>query len=151
MILEMSKLKISLAGDAMLGRMVDQLQEVHLSSADGDITSKYLKHLKEQHPELSSVDQHYPLGNLLSELQNSDVNVVNLETAITTQSNPVRKTFNFRMHPQNAEILKIANISYVSLANNHILDFGKNGLIDTMHHLAKSDIAFAGILIIDLP
>ena len=137
---------MSLAGDAMLGRMFDQLQNVHLSGSDGKFTDKYIMHLKENYPNLSNVDHQYPLGNLLNVLQASDMNVVNLETAITTESNPFPKTFNFRMHPYNVEILKIANISYVSLANNHILDYGKKGLLDTMHHLAKSDIAFAGIL-----
>lgn len=136
---------MSLAGDAMLGRLVDQIQTVHLRNLDGESSSKYLENLKERHPELSIVDQNYPFGNLLSEFQSSDMNILNLETAVTTESLPYPKTFNYRMHPRNISILKTANISYVSLANNHILDFGKNGCLDTIQYLTKSDIAFAGI------
>lgn len=140
----MSKLKMSLAGNSMLGRLVDQLQPVHLSIDDE--SAKYVKYLKESNPVLSRVDETYSFGDLLSEFQNSDVNILNLETAITTESVRFPKAFNYRMHPQNIDILKTANISYVSLANNHILDYGKKGMLDTMYYLSKSDIAYAGML-----
>ena len=141
----MSILKMSLAGDAMLGRLVDQVQEIHLTVDDE--SRAYVKYLKEKYPTLSNADKNYPFGDLLSEFQSSDVNVLNLETAITTESRrfPKMKAFNYRMHPQNIDILTNAQISYVSLANNHILDYGVKGLLDTINHLSKSNIAFAGI------
>ena len=130
----------------MLGRLVDQLQPIH-SSIDGESTM-YVKHLKEIHPDLTKVDASYPFGNLLRHLQQTDVSILNLETAITTECSSYPKTFNFRMHPQNVEILKRAGISYVSLANNHILDYGGNGLLETMDCLTRSNIAFAGTVFI---
>lgn len=48
------------------------------------------------------------------------------------------------MHPVNIQCLKEARISYASLANNHTLDFEKEGLIETVRTVKNSGIAFAG-------
>lgn len=56
----------------------------------------------------------------------------------------MKKVFNYRMHPDNIEILKAANIAYVSLANNHTLDFGEKGLMETMRTLDNVGITYAG-------
>jgi poly-gamma-glutamate capsule biosynthesis protein CapA/YwtB (metallophosphatase superfamily) len=48
------------------------------------------------------------------------------------------------MHPANLSALKAAGIQYVSLANNHTLDFGVDGLVETVETLSSNDIRFAG-------
>lgn len=55
------------------------------------------------------------------------------------------KAFNYRMHPDNLQILKEANIDYVSLANNHTLDFSEKGMVDTMQQLDRFGIKWAGV------
>ena len=48
------------------------------------------------------------------------------------------------MHPTNIQCLKEARVDYTSLANNHTLDFSKEGLLETVHTVKKAGIAFAG-------
>lgn len=138
---------MSVAGDTMLGRLVDLLQPAHVIP-DNEEEALYVKHLKDIFPDLKRVDSAYPFGNLLSIFQNeSDVNIINLETAITTHPTKwPHKAFNYRMHPVNVAILQNARIDYCSLANNHVLDYGIQGLWDTMRSLARAGISYAGIL-----
>jgi poly-gamma-glutamate synthesis protein (capsule biosynthesis protein) len=74
-----------------------------------------------------------------------DVRAVNLETSITTSSEfwP-GKGINYRMHPANVPCLTEARIDFCSLANNHTLDWGYPGLIQTMEALSRAKIRFAG-------
>jgi poly-gamma-glutamate capsule biosynthesis protein CapA/YwtB (metallophosphatase superfamily) len=54
------------------------------------------------------------------------------------------KRFNFRMHPAGLDVLKVADITCVNLANNHVLDFGRRGLLDTLDYLHAEHIATCG-------
>jgi poly-gamma-glutamate capsule biosynthesis protein CapA/YwtB (metallophosphatase superfamily) len=112
---------LALAGDVMLGRGVRET--LHAS-----------------HPEK-------PWGNVLPLLLEADVRMANLECAITQHNRTWSRTaklFHFRADPKAVQILKAAHIDAVSLANNHVLDFEVRGLLDTLHHLSKAVIAFAG-------
>ena len=62
----------------------------------------------------------------------ADVTMVNLETAITERGEPVPKTYNFRAPPSAIPALRSAGVDVVSLANNHGMDFGEVGLLDTL-------------------
>jgi poly-gamma-glutamate synthesis protein (capsule biosynthesis protein) len=48
------------------------------------------------------------------------------------------------MHPQNLQILKSGHIDAACLANNHIADFGTDGVVDTLRELKEADIKHAG-------
>jgi poly-gamma-glutamate synthesis protein (capsule biosynthesis protein) len=75
-----------------------------------------------------------------------DVRVINLETAITTSDDAwPGKSIHYRMHPANAATLTAAGIDCCALANNHVLDWGYDGLADTMATLRKARIPFAGV------
>jgi Bacterial capsule synthesis protein PGA_cap len=90
-------------------------------------------------------DVHFE-GSLLSRLANpataltsiaptlsaADVAVVNLETAITERGTPSAKTYNFRAPASALTALAAAGIDTASLANNHGLDYGPEGLEDTL-------------------
>ena len=70
----------------------------------------------------------------------------NLECAITEYPHPTpNKTFNFKLSPSNAGVLTDANIKFVSLANNHSLDYHEQGLLDTMSTLDSKGIKYAGV------
>lgn len=57
----------------------------------------------------------------------------NTQIAVTSHDVPTPKTFNFRLSPHNADVLgRVLRLSYVSLANNHSLDYGLPGLADTL-------------------
>jgi poly-gamma-glutamate capsule biosynthesis protein CapA/YwtB (metallophosphatase superfamily) len=52
--------------------------------------------------------------------------------------------FNYRMHPSNLRTIQAARIDYVSLANNHTLDFQQEGLVDTIRAVEEAGIKYAG-------
>jgi len=136
-------LSINFCGDVMLGRLVDQLLSPHVNEPED---MAHLKLLKHKYFDASSVDFAYPWGNLLRYFKNADLNVINLETSITTHDKKwPDKAFNFRMHPGNVKTLKRAHIHYCSLANNHILDFNEEGMKETIQVLKAENIAFAGV------
>lgn len=71
---------------------------------------------------------------------------MNLETAVTGGGEKwPRKVFNYRMHPENLGVLREGRVDYVSLANNHTLDFGESGLRDTIEGVRGVGVKFAGV------
>jgi poly-gamma-glutamate synthesis protein (capsule biosynthesis protein) len=76
--------------------------------------------------------------------RSSDIAVVNLENPITTRGTKVTKPFNFRMHPRFVSVLTQAGIGVVSIANNHVFDYGEQGLLDTFSYLDSAGIRYVG-------
>ncbi len=144
-------LSLFLAGDVMLGRGIDQilarpsdprLHEGWVASAGG-----YARLAEERHGALPRrVAPAYVWGDLLAELdaRAPDQRVINLETAITTSADYEPKGINYRMHPANADVLQAARIDACILANNHVLDWGPEGLIETLDSLDALGIAHTG-------
>lgn len=62
----------------------------------------------------------------------ADVAVVNLETAITDGGTPAPKEYTFRAPASGLAALKAAGVDAVGMANNHSLDYGQQGLADTL-------------------
>lgn len=86
-------------------------------------------------------------GDVLPSLHGCDAVFANLESPITAQRRMWRrcwKAFRFRSDPRVTDILRAGNVRFVSLANNHILDFESEGLQDTISHLDAAAIACAG-------
>jgi poly-gamma-glutamate synthesis protein (capsule biosynthesis protein) len=73
-----------------------------------------------------------------------DVRIINLETAVTRSNNRANKGINYRMSPENAECLAAAGTDCCVLANNHMLDWGCSGLMDTLATLQKLNIEATG-------
>lgn len=86
-----------------------------------------------------------PFGEVLGILQEADLNFANLEAPLTTEGKPARgKKFTFQVPPAMVETLASARFSLLSLANNHIMDYGVVGLRNTRQALREKGIAFAG-------
>ena len=75
----------------------------------------------------------------------ADVAVVNLETAITDRGVEQPKIYHFRTTPQALLTLQQAGVDAVSMANNHAVDYGPDGLTDTLAAQASSPIPVVGI------
>jgi poly-gamma-glutamate synthesis protein (capsule biosynthesis protein) len=73
-----------------------------------------------------------------------DVRLMNLETAVTRGADFAFKGVNYRMNPANVGALLAAQPDAVSLANNHVLDFGPEGLLETLDVLRAHGLASAG-------
>jgi poly-gamma-glutamate synthesis protein (capsule biosynthesis protein) len=88
----------------------------------------------------------YVWGAALVELNRTrpDLRVINLETAITRSDARFPKTINYRMSPENADCLRAAGIDCCVLANNHTLDWGEAGLIETLSTLERLQIKSVG-------
>jgi len=89
-------------------------------------------------------DVHWPWQGTRGMWDDADLVVANLEMAITTDGEEEDKQFNFRAAPSVLEGLQSAGVDLVTLANNHSLDYGASGLLDTVEALRAIGIPFVG-------
>lgn len=94
--------------------------------------------------ELLGANPPYGFDHVVARLRNADLAFANLECAITDRGTPLEKAFTFRAGPRRLAALKHWGIDAVSLANNHVLDYGNVGLVDTLRHLEEAGIPSAG-------
>ncbi len=114
-------MKLAFVGDVMLGRLVNEL--------------------------LKWAPSNYPWGDTLSILRSADMRICNLECALTDYGQPWSQTpkiFHFRSDEKNVTTLVNPPINMVALANNHVLDYGYEGLARTTKVLTDAQIVFAG-------
>jgi poly-gamma-glutamate synthesis protein (capsule biosynthesis protein) len=92
------------------------------------------------------VDFPYIWGAALQELERErpDARIVNLETSVTHSEAFVPKGINYRMSPENAGCLLAGGIDCCALANNHVLDWGQGGLLETLSVLKQLKIRTVG-------
>jgi poly-gamma-glutamate synthesis protein (capsule biosynthesis protein) len=83
-------------------------------------------------------------GDTLPILRSLDLLVGNLEAAATTGGVRAVKTYTFRFNPLAMGSLSAAGFSYLSAANNHTFDYGKDGFLDTLSSLGQAGIATSG-------
>ncbi len=84
--------------------------------------------------------------SLYTIFQEADITSINLECPITTCDNPIEKNGpNLKTHPETMKAIKKLNPSVIGLANNHILDYGKEGLIETCSLLTRNCIPYIGV------
>jgi hypothetical protein len=74
----------------------------------------------------------------------ADLVLVNLECPFTARGEPIPKNFNFRARPGTVQVLVNAGVRAVTLANNHLMDFGPEGVTDTLATLDTAGIAHFG-------
>ncbi|MBZ5678447.1 MAG: CapA family protein [Acidobacteriia bacterium] len=95
---------------------------------------------------LKPVQFPYVWGHAAEELTRVSPNarIVNLETSITTSDDYDPKGINYRMHPANTPCLTAAKIDCCVLANNHVMDWGRAGLKETLASLQTAGMKTAG-------
>ena len=115
-------LSLGFTGDVMLGRLVDERQRRR------DVARVW--------------------GNCLDRLLDLDGLLVNLECCLSTRGEPYTDTyhpFHFRADPGWAvPALEAAGVDWASLANNHVLDYGEEAMVDTLSALDSAGIARSG-------
>jgi poly-gamma-glutamate synthesis protein (capsule biosynthesis protein) len=143
---------LCLGGDVMLGRGVDQvlpaagdprLREPHVHDA-----REYLRLAEAANgPVPRPVGPDYVWGDALDLLaaEAPDVRILNLETSVTTSDDfAAGKRVHYRMHPDNLPALRAVAPDVCALANNHVLDFGRAGLAETLGSLRAAGIPWVG-------
>jgi len=86
----------------------------------------------------------YPFLRTADLIRRADVAFANLESPITSRG-VAQGGISLRADPSAAEGLVDAGFDIVSLANNHVLDYGEAGLLDTVDALEKMGILYAGL------
>ncbi|MGZ4187925.1 MAG: CapA family protein [Solirubrobacteraceae bacterium] len=83
-------------------------------------------------------------GSIATVLESADLAAVNLETAVTSRGRPQPKTYHFATTPAAFTALRVAGVDLVTIANNHILDYGQTGLADTLAAAKAADFPYVG-------
>jgi poly-gamma-glutamate capsule biosynthesis protein CapA/YwtB (metallophosphatase superfamily) len=73
-----------------------------------------------------------------------DLNIFNLETAVTGEGKKEEKTYNFKTNLAFLKSLKSVGLNVASIANNHSYDYGNQGFLDTLQNLDKAGISYVG-------
>ncbi|HYP57798.1 MAG TPA: CapA family protein [Beijerinckia sp.] len=144
-------IRVFLCGDVMTGRGIDQilpnpcsprLHEAYVPSARDYVS--LAEQVNGKLPEYAAPS--YIWGAALAELNRvrPDVSIINLETSITRSDAYIPKGINYRMSPENAVCLRAAGIDCCVLGNNHVLDWERAGLLDTLATLERLRIKTAG-------
>lgn len=84
-------------------------------------------------------------GPITAVLRSADFAAVNLETAVTNGGTPQPKTFHFRTPATAFTALRDAGVDLVTMANNHVLDYGQAGLADTLTAARAARFPYVGI------
>ena len=98
------------------------------------------------------VENEYESGNgkkifsgISQALESNDFRVVNLESPLTSSNSPIRKTGpNMKASPKMVGLIKDGGFDLATLANNHILDYGKEGVFDTIEICNSNGIKTVG-------
>ncbi|WP_297436758.1 CapA family protein [uncultured Clostridium sp.] len=130
--IEKKEIIVSAAGDCTLGTDTNFNYSSSLVAAVADLNDDYSHIMK----------------NVYDIFSNDDYSIVNLENAFTVSDKKAYKgegrNFHFKGPMEFANILKEGNIEGVTIANNHIYDYGKDGFEGTKKVLTEKNIDFCG-------
>ncbi|MCL4799762.1 MAG: CapA family protein [Burkholderiales bacterium] len=147
-----SPVTLFVCGDVMTGRGIDQILPhpgaPHLFEPYVRSALEYVELAERASgPIARPAEFAYVWGEALAELERARpaARIVNLETAVTTSEDAwPGKGIHYRMHPANVPCLTAAKLDCCVLANNHVLDWGRRGLGDTLATLHAAGLATAG-------
>ncbi|GGW30217.1 hypothetical protein GCM10010340_04920 [Streptomyces griseoloalbus] len=141
-----------LCGDVMPGRGVDQILP---HPGDPALREGFVRDARD-YVELAEavsgpiprpVPFAWPWGEALRLLEDAapDARIINLETSVTrSDAFAPGKAVHYRMHPANVPAVAAARPDVCVLANNHVLDFGRPGLRETLDALGGAGLRAAG-------
>jgi len=77
--------------------------------------------------------------------RSSDISIINLESSVSVRGEPLDKAYTFRSAPETLSLLTDwLGVDAVSVANNHIVDYGWDAFNDTLTYLSEAGIGYAG-------
>lgn len=77
-------------------------------------------------------------------LEGADIAFGNLETPVSKQGVAVEKWMNMRMPPDLLNDVRSIGINMVTIANNHLMDYGEVAFFDTLTYLQEQNIQYVG-------
>lgn len=82
---------------------------------------------------------------LIQRMKQADLCCVNNEFAFSDRGTPMAgKAYTFRANPENVSILQALGVDVVTLANNHVYDYGEDAFLDTLDTLKSAGIDYVG-------
>jgi poly-gamma-glutamate capsule biosynthesis protein CapA/YwtB (metallophosphatase superfamily) len=144
--------RLFLAGDIMPGRGIDQILRHRVASflfepwvRDARTYVELAEQLNGRIPRGATPAYVWGAALAILAARQPAARIVNLETSITTSDQHwPDKSIHYRMHPANVDLLTAAGLDCCVLANNHVLDWGYPGLVETLATLEAAGIAQAG-------
>ncbi|MDD6551642.1 MAG: CapA family protein [Lachnospiraceae bacterium] len=94
----------------------------------------------------NSLSQCFDQG-LMDTMRDADFFTINNEFCYASASTGNKlpgKAFCFRADPKRAKLLTRIGVDLVSLANNHVYDFGKDAFLSTLSTLKKNEVPYIG-------
>ncbi len=133
------------AARATIDRASPVVKHRHPVTASGDITLAFAGdvHFAGRIARLLK-DPATTFGPITSVLKSADFTAVNLETPVTSRGQPQPKTYHFATTPGAFVALRDAGVDLVTMANNHILDYGQTGLADTLAAAKAAHFPYVG-------
>jgi poly-gamma-glutamate capsule biosynthesis protein CapA/YwtB (metallophosphatase superfamily) len=131
--------RVAALGQALAARARERDQDVAVLDAVGDIM---LGRTVGRTIEMNG--PRYPFEAVEPLLAGSDLRIGNLELPLTSRGQPARKDYVFRAPPSVAAGLSAAGFGLLTLANNHMLDYGIEGLLDTIDTLDRAGVGHVG-------
>src|SRR5262245_6449439 len=86
----------------------------------------------------------YPFRAVRPLLKRAPIVLANLEGPLARKAERVERTFSYRVHPDSARALAREGINVVTLANNHLVDCGRAGVVETLDALAQAGVTAIG-------
>jgi poly-gamma-glutamate synthesis protein (capsule biosynthesis protein) len=86
----------------------------------------------------------FPFKRIFEVLKRADLVFANLETPLGREGYPREKMFAFMADPALARVVQSTGVDVVSLANNHMLDYGEQGLVQTLDALSRTGVPHVG-------
>lgn len=141
--------------EILLQEALEQNQEVYLAECEsqdtvtllfaGDILmDDHYAVMSTYHNRGNDINQAFDQG-LLEQMRNADIFMINNEFTFTSRGTPtVNKKFTFRANPGNVSMYEEMGVDIVSVANNHIYDYGEVSLLDTLDTLEQAEIPYVG-------
>jgi poly-gamma-glutamate synthesis protein (capsule biosynthesis protein) len=84
-------------------------------------------------------------GDFCEIIQDADISITNLECPLTRSNDGIKKIGpNLKAPSEIATLLESAGFDLVTLANNHIYDYGQQGLCDTLEALQRAHLSYVG-------
>ncbi len=128
-----------LSPEALEARLAEAREPAPSAIAGGDIMlgGRSRKPIAEHGAE-------YPFAAVRPLLKRAPIVVANLEGPLARHAKKESRNYSYRVHPKHARSLLRAGINVVTLANNHLLDCGTEGVLETLEALAAAGVSVIG-------
>ncbi|MBQ6858210.1 MAG: CapA family protein [Clostridia bacterium] len=120
-------------------------------SATGDVTiggdtRKSGKSIFDKQLEKEASGLDFPFENTRAIFAEDDMTIVNFEGTLTNGRSRTKNTYSFAAPPEYVQVLTSGSVEAVSLENNHVMDHGEQGYLDTCDTLSGAGVVYSGHL-----